>query len=193
MANCLVTVSGTTGTVLINYIDSGAIPRVLTSGPGTFLIDDGGSEYTWTNLSGDTAVSSLCIEFTEIVNNCYIFSWELTVPNQINNLKFTSVELGTDSNSIADLNFPFTKVTDLAAAINGLNLEQIKAKAYKVVRTTKTEYFMILKVQGTDIPFIKIKNIDSTHFLYLKGVYTSNCLPAGYTEIETCEVGTILT
>ena len=194
MATCLVTISGTTGEVLINYVDSGSDPRTLTAAPGQLYLDDTGTDYEWTNLSGDAAVSSGCVTFTEIESNCYIIDWQQISHSSYiaAEYKFDAVVVGATTSSINESNFPGSALT-LANSINALNLDTIKAVGYKVVSTASvSESYLIVKVQGTDIPYIKIKNIDDTHYIYLKGTLTVNCLPTGYTAIQTCTIGSVL-
>lgn len=194
MAACLVTISGSTGQVLINYIDAGSDPRSVIAGPGTLYLEDDGSDYEWTTLSGDAAVSSGCVSFTEVPNSCYMLSWEEHAPSGWGapTLNFDAVILGTDIYTIDESRYP-GNVQTLAENINALNLDFLKATGYKVVSGTNLlESFLILTVRGADdVPQIRIKNEDDTHHLYLIGE-TSTCLPAGYTAIDTCEIGTVL-
>lgn len=196
MAACLVTISGTSGQVLIKYVDSGSEPRSVIAGPGTLYLEDDGTDYEWTTLSGDAAASSGCITLTEVPNVCYVVDWEEYPPSGWGapTMTIDALILGSNTYAMNEVRFP-ANVQNVGEAVNALNLDTVKATAYKVISPTDgasaLESFLILTVRGTDVPYLRIKNEADTHNLYLIGV-TSTCLPAGYTEIDTCEIGTIL-
>lgn len=194
MATCLITVAGTSGSVLINYIDAGSVPRSLVAGVGPFYLNDTGTSYTWSKVSGDATASSLCVTLTEVVTKCYIVSWELPLDYKLPAYatSFDSIILGDTTYNLNDVAFPYDRNFAIATSINSLGLESIKATAFKKVSTSsKVQFFLIIKVLGTEIPYIKVKNPDGDMFIYLKGVYTANCLPAGYTAIDVCEFGSV--
>ena len=147
MALCSITISGTSGSVLINYVDAGTVARTLTAGLGTLSIDDAGSDYTFTTLSGDATLTSGCISFTEVELNCYILSWELNEFNTLDNadFKFDAVEIGSTSYNMTDVNYPFCNILTLADSINSLGLDAVKATGYKIISGDKNQYFLILQ------------------------------------------------
>lgn len=186
MASCLITIGGTTGFVQIDYLDSGSDPRVVIAGPGTLYLEDDGSDYEWTNLSGDADVSSGCISFTEVPTTCYTFGWEVwrTQPAYLPDMKFDAVIVDDVEYEISEISYPVKDAVYLADKINALDEATIKAVAYKDVSSSdKKEHFIILKVRSENIPLLRIKNVDSTHHIYLRGE-ASDCLPAGYTEVS---------
>lgn len=193
MATCLVTVSGTSGEVLIKYTDAGSVERSIIAGVGPFYLNDTGTDYTWMNLSGDASAASGCITLTEVVTTCYILSWEVSRYDMSSFSKYMFKSVVTNSdNDIDELIFPYTNSSRIGAVINNLNNPNIKAVGYKHIFSDKNQNFLILKVSGSDTPYLKIRNEEDTHYLYIKGEPTMDCLPAGYTEIETCRIGTSL-
>lgn len=196
MATCLVEITGSTGQVLINYTDSGSAARSVIAGPGQLYLDDDGSDYEWTTLSGDAAVDSSCITFVEVATACYVLSWEEFPPTGWGEptLNFDAVILGTDVYTMDTARYP-GNVQTVAENINALNLDFIKATGYKVLSPSSgsdsLESFLILTVKGADVPMLRITNEAETHYLYLLGE-SSTCLPAGYTAIDTCQIGTVL-
>lgn len=199
MAACLVTVSGTSGSVLIQYVDGSSVSHSIISDITTSLyISDTGSDYTFTTLSGDAIASSGCVTLTEIEINHYILSWEIvrTVPQRSVGQVFDAVVIGSTTTPIDEVSFPYDPSLDVIKSINALNLPNIKATGYKIVDdtdiTVPLQYFVILKVTGTDIPYIRISNSDASHNIFLKGVYTATALPAGYTAVDVCEIGSTL-
>lgn len=196
MASCLVTVSGTSGSVLIKYVDSSAVAhRVISDITTSLYIKDGGTNYTYTTLSGDAIASSLCITINELPTNHYIISWEnvRSVPQRYIGQKFDAVILGSTTTSIDTSMYPFDPTLKIINNINTLNLEDFKITGYKIVTPTNStdpfKYYLIVQVLGTDIPYIRINNTNNTMPLYLKGVYTATALPAGYTAVNTCQIG----
>ena len=198
MAAGLITVSGT-GQVLIQYIDAGSVARSLITGPGTLYLDTTGTDFTWTTLSGNATASSGVITLVEIETTCYILSWEEPILgiNTFQNprLKFNGIELDGVTTSINESYFPMSSLR-VGTSINDADISNIKATAYKDVISNGSapeSHYLIVQVQGTDvIPYLRIANETSSQHLYIKGVVTGNCLPAGYTAIETCQFGSVL-
>lgn len=200
MAACLVTVSGTSGSVLIEYIDAGSVKHSIISDITTSLyIETGGSAYTYTTLSGDAIASSGCITITALPAKCYIFDWEWSrepmFPYDLG-LLFTELIVGSTTYTLLECAYPNSGEYSVLNAVNALDVPEVKGVAYKTVYpsdlTLPVEYFAIIKVKGNEIPYLKIRNQADTHSIFLKGTYTADCLPAGYTEVDTCAIGTSL-
>ena len=189
MATCLVTISGTSGEVLIKYTDVGAVNRYVKAGLGQLYLDDTGSDYEWSTLSGDAAAASGCITLREVPVDCYLFSWQRLLKDEITDAEVDAFIWNSTTYTFSTLcTFP-RSYGRIAAAINSLNESDFKAAAFKEVYTTdKSEQFLIVKVRGGDAPKLRITNEAGTHFMYLIGE-SSTCLPAEYTEIDTCEIG----
>lgn len=190
MAACLITIAGTSGKVLIEYTDSSSVKHSIISDIGPLYINDTGSEYTYTTLSGDATASSLCVTISEVAKKCYILDWEvlkLVNPKYIGQT-ITQLLVGTTTFTFATpVLFPDSVFT-IVTAINQLNSLLVKATAYRQVNTTnKSEYFIILTIKGNDIPYLKINSATDNHNLFLKGTLTTNCLPTGYNSILNCD------
>lgn len=198
MAACLITISGTSGEVLIRYVDSTSTSRSLISGIGTLYLEDDGTDYTWTTLSGDAVAASGCITLTEVDTICYVISWEKYVNPYVytnTNLVIDALILGSSTYSMTEYAFPRFPAT-VGDNINALNLEDVKAVGYKIVAGTTyldpTSFYLIVKVRGTSVPYLRVNNPTTSKALYLKGEVSSSCLPTGYTLIDTCSLGTSL-
>ena len=190
MATCLVTVSGTSGEVFIKYTDSGSVDRYLRAGLGQLYLDDNGTDYEWSTLSGDAAAASGCITLTEVPIVCHLISWQRLLVDEISDAKVDAILLDdTVYEFSTSYTFPRSQAK-IADAINSLNESDFKAVAFKqVTASNKSEYFLIIKVRGDKVPKLRITNEAGTHFMYLIGE-ASSCLPAEYIEISTCELGT---
>lgn len=192
MATCLVTITGTSGEVLIKYTDSGSVSRYVKSGLGQLYLDDDGSDYEWSTLNGDAAAASGCITLTEIPITCYLFSWQRLLADSLSDAKIDAFIWNSNEYAFSTA-YTFPRgYAKIAGAINALNESDFKAVAYKeVLSQNKSEQFLIVKVRGGDAPMLRITNDDGTHFMYIIGE-TTTCLPAGYTEIDTCEIGSYI-
>lgn len=187
MAACLITVSGTSGELIINYKISTTSYSIRT-GIGTLYIEDTATAVTYTTLSGDVIASSGCLTITNLAFNCYKLSWKGIVTD---NYKFVSVTLGTDTLSIpGDVVFPESKLS-LVDAVNSIGDDRIKITQYSVGVPSGSTIFAaerdyIIRVIGTDIPIFKIKNSDNSSYIYLHGV-SSACSITGYTDVNICD------
>jgi len=196
MPSCVVTVTGTTGSVEIRYILTGTA-HVMTGIFGeTLYINDAATEITYTNISGNAAASSACVTITNLPSACYIVDWSLLFLDAINgvygylnntNYTFTGVIINNVLSAIAPINYNTLTPNTLANAINNLNNYRLKATAVRsIISTNFNEYFLVLKTIGSFIPEVKINNPSGNHTLYLKGVVSGSCLPVGYTAIDIC-------
>lgn len=187
MAACLVTVSGTSGEVLIKY-EIGGLPYSLTSGIGTFYIESTATSVTYTTISGNAIATSLCLTIAPVVTACFRFNWKGIVAN---GYTITAVIIGNDTLNFTPIPFPQTR-TELATAINSTYSDRIKAILYKEVipigatLDSQIEYNYIVKVYGGEVPILSINNADSTGRIYIYGT-VSPCNVAGYDTVNTCE------
>ena len=190
MAACLITVTGTSGVIRINYTISG-IPYTIETSIGEFYIDDTATDVTYTTLSGDLiAADDGCLSpsITELPASCYLISWKgISAPGYIINRVYLGYETG--GFVIQDTSFPAG--VSLVDAINGADDDSVKVIGYKVVRfpSPEAEYSSsyLLKVLGNQPPNIRVRNADSSEFFYIHGVLQANCLPKeGYTIVDPC-------
>lgn len=184
MAACLITVSGTSGTVRVDYLD-GVTPGTVTSGIGTFYIEDTYTDVTYTTLSGDAIASSGCFTITALPFACYELRWTgLNAPDYM----IDAVILGADTFTIPDVEFPRSNY-NLPEAINNLNNESIKLVQLQITNVALAPYediySYIFRVVGPEIPILRVRNADSSGYIYIHGE-PSACSIVGYTDINLC-------
>jgi len=186
MAACLITVSGTSGVIRIDYTISGT-PYSIQTSIGSFYIDDTATDVTYTTLSGDLiATDSGCLTpaIAELPASCYLISWEnLPITGYIAN----AVLLGQDTITISDTTFPNSKLV-IVDSINGADSNNVKVVGYlfsSVGLNTVSSY--LLKVLGSELPILRVRNSNNTEFIYIHGVLQADCLPIeGYTIVDPC-------
>ena len=184
MAACLISVNGTSGVIRINYTING-IPYTIKTSTGNFYIEDTATDVTYTTLTGDLTASSECFTITELFFNCYKINWTgLTTPDY----KINEILLGSYSAILPNISFPNSGFS-LIDSINNLGIDSIKIVGYKIDTPLWTDsinynYNYIFKVVGNDVPIIKIKNADTSGYIYIHGVPASCTLPIDYTPIE---------
>lgn len=187
MAACLITISGTSGLLRLDYKIS-SIPYSIETGVGTLYIEDTATDVTYTTLSGDLVASSGCLTITEIPLNCYSIFWEELIAHDY---AIESIILGNETISISEVSFSNAGVY-LANSINDLDDNRIKVIGYKkeynyINDVQYVQYYYVFKVFGIDTPILKIRNADSTNYIYIYGILSGSCsLPSGYTPIEPC-------
>lgn len=189
MAACLITVTGTSGVIRVNYTISGT-PYTVETSVGQFYIEDTATDVTYTTLSGDLVASSGCLTITELAASCYKLLWKnITAPNYISE----AIILGGATITIADTSFPFSQL--LVENINNANDDRVKVIGYKYefINPTGKEIdqvynlYYILKVLGADIPILRVRNADDDGYIYIYGVLQVDCLPqAGFTIVDPC-------
>jgi len=187
MAACLISVTGTSGVIRINYTISATLYTIETS-VGDFYIEDTATDVTYTTLSGDLTATSGCFTITEVIPICYKILWKgLATDGYIAN----AIILGNDIITITNTVFPKTR-HDLITNINNANDDRVKVIGYKfrsVIYTEFTTYdsSYIVKVLGADIPMLRVKNMDNTGYIYIPGVLQPDCLPQeGFTIVDPC-------
>ncbi len=178
MATCLVTVGGTYGEVLIKYVDSGSTPHSLISGPGTFYLDDTGSDYTYSVVYGDVTVTSLCITFTNLPYVCYVINWGNSLGKSLlSQFKVQSIIAGSLEYS---LYIPTDMVlsSTLAHAINNIGDYNITCQSFKHPNQ------IIVKTLTPDVPYIKLSDSATSFNIYLKGQAVANCVPSDFEQMD---------
>ena len=132
MAACLITVTGTSGVIRINYTISGT-PYTIETSIGSFYIDDTATDVTYTTLSGDLiATDSGCLTpaISELPANCYLISWDF-VGTEYNTANAIFLGYGPGGEiTIPDTSFPNSNYS-LVDAINNLGDDSIKVIGFK--------------------------------------------------------------
>lgn len=192
MAACLITVTGTSGVIRINYTIN-AIPYTIETSIGEFYIDDTATDVTYTTLSGDLiATDDGCLTpaIAELPANCYKISWtNVGTEYNIANAIFLGYGIGGQI-TIPDVSFPNGRYS-FVDAINNLGNDNVKVIGYKTVGLTEVSTVFsrsfILKVLGTERPDLRVRNTDNTGYIFIHGVLQPDCLPqAGYTIVDPC-------
>lgn len=183
MAACLISITGTSGTIRLNYI-IGSTPYTIETSKGTLYIEDTATSVTYTRLEGDLVASSSCLTVTSLPANCYTIKW-----NNINASGYVinAVILGATTISIPSTNFP-NSALDLVSAINDLYNDKVKVVGHKIINSTVPYSYdnsYIFKVLGTDIPILRLYNATTTTYLYIHGV-ASSCTISGYEQVVPC-------
>lgn len=186
MAACLITITGTSGEVRIDYLD-GIISKHVTSGIGTMYLEDTYTNVTYTTISGDAIASSLCFTITALPYNYYMLSWR-----GICSEGYTIVKaiLGIVEYTIPDTEFPISK-ENLIMNINNASIPEFKIVGYKynyngIMPISNIRISYIVRTLGTEIPYLKVRDLTNETSLYIKGT-SSIELPVGFTAIEVCE------
>jgi hypothetical protein len=188
MAACLITVTGTSGIIKVDYKIS-AIDYSIQTSIGSFYIDDTATDVTYTTITGDLVATSGCLTITELSANYYLLSWKGI---SADNYKTASILLGSEEIVLPEVSFPITG-KNLPPAVNNLEDVRVSIIGFKIVFLGYNpipeygyEQNYIFKVLGTDIPILKVKNADDTSYIYIYGESTSSTLPSGYIAVEPC-------
>jgi hypothetical protein len=187
MAACLISVTGTVGVIRVNYKIS-SVPYSIETSVGDFYIEDTATDVTYTTLSGDLVASSGCLTITELPPVCYKISWEgIATDGYIAN----AIILGNDTITIANTTFPESR-KDLITNINNANDDRVKVIGYKfnLVGYSKFNSYdssYIVKVLGSEVPILRVRNADDTGYIHIHGVVQPDCLPqTGFTIVDPC-------
>ena len=182
MAACLITVTGTSGKIYLQYKES-SVAKSLLLGIGSIFLDDSTvTDLTYTVITGDVAISSSCLTLVSKPIVCCKLSWDIS---NLKDYKFVSFSLDGEEYTINPVSF-VNSFYQLAKAVNELQISEIKIT--EGIQSIIGEYGrtqMILKVISDDLPVFKIANSDNTVFIYLKTV-TATCSNTGYTQFNTC-------
>lgn len=197
MASCLITIGGTSGEVLIKYKLGGVDQSMISTFGKSIYINDAATNITYTTLSGNATASSLCVTITELPYICYDLSWEtydILKRNPPFSLKFDAILLDEEVISIPETTVDRYAIGNLVDNINGVD-ERVKLIAGKPLESNRytTNFYLLIRVAGSEIPSLRIKNTDVTlgrdpHYMYIKGTVASDCTPdSGYEEYTICE------
>jgi len=178
MATCLVTVGGTYGEVLIKYVDSGSVSHSLISGPGTFYLDDDGSDYTYSVIYGDVTVASSCITFTNLPYVCYVIYWGDSLGKSLlSQFKVQSIIAGSLEYSLYNSgSLVFSE--SVGRAINNIGDYNITCQSFQFPNR------LIVKTLTPDVPYLKLSDSLSSFNIYLKGIPVNDCVPSGYEALD---------
>lgn len=193
MAACQINIGGL-GTVLIKYILNGNKNEIIVTSGSPVFIDSTATNITYSVISGVASVTSSCLSLSNLPRSCFKYSWSFSknciscaglYTSAQSIYRFNSLYYTVD-HSITPTNINLVTPLTLATEINNLNIDNVKATAYKVTETL-TEYRieLILTVFGLTVPEIVMESPVGPDKLFLKGV-SSACLPAGFTSINVC-------
>ena len=179
MATCLITVGGTYGEVLFNYLDSGSVAHSIVSGPGEFYLDDDGSDYTYSILYGDVTASSGCITLTEIPFNCYLIYWRETDSCSLKNQYIVQsiIAGGVEYSLYQKMGTKAFTAYNIASVINDLGYPIITAPAYQGDN-------IIIRTLNGEVPYLKLSDKSISYNIYLKGTEVMDCIPSGYIPMD---------
>lgn len=189
MAAALITISGTSGKVLVRY-KIGSVQHNLETDIGTLYIEDTATDVTYTTLTGDAIASSTVFTIAALPYIYYNLFWKGIESEGYSFVSFTNDGVTTPIPS--NIPFPNPRVT-LANVINSLDIDSFKIVKYKSAitdfnsttgeATVSNSY--IIRATSPIIEF-KIKNADNTGFIYLKPEPTTLGSLTGYTDIDVC-------
>lgn len=184
MATCLITIGGTYGEILFNYVDSGSVSHSIVSGPGIFYLDDTGSDYKYTVLYGDVTASSSCITLVNSPFTCYLIYWEDTPLCSLKSqYDIQSLIVGSTEYNLYSITAGAPlKAGNVAFAINELGYPSVSSPAIK------DSVYLIVRTLNGDVPYLKLSNKQILFDIYLKGQAVDDCVPTGYTQLNVWPV-----
>jgi len=185
MPAALISITGTSGKVLLNYLQS-AVAKSAILDIGTLFLDDATvTAVTYTTLSGDAIASSLVFTITNLPYQYYKLEWKGL---KSDGYKIKNILLGIDTFNIPEVDFPNSDY-NLINSVNELNNDEVKITDIKVSPPNLPNGFVnfsyIFRILGNDTPELEIRNIDNTGYIYVKGVSTAYPV-VGYTSITIC-------
>lgn len=189
MAAALISITGTSGNVLLRY-KIGTIQHNVEADIGNIYIEDTATNVTYTTLSGNAIASSLVFSITALPFVYYDLFWKGIIADDYSFVSFTTDNIITPI--VPTVPFPNSDVT-FANVINALNVEFFKIIKYKKLVTSlniltgKITYSISYIIRSTNSAIeFKIKNADNTGFIYLKPTSVLLTSLTGYTDIDTC-------
>lgn len=184
---CDITITGTSGSVIILYTINGHTDSVTGSVGDVVYISKNAINVSYVTVTGDAVPDTSCLVIEEADYNCYLFSWEIGAPDQVplDDAIFTQVNLGTTNWTISS---PYTVYEtllnvsgrDMFTTVNNIGTPLIIASCYL---DSDINSYLFVKVVGTDIPKIRITNPtgEGTDFMYIYGVLQDSCdCPDGF-------------
>lgn len=197
MAACLVTISGTSGLLKLNYTLS-SVAYSIETGVGTLYIESTATGVTYTTLSGNVTAASLCLTITAAPSVCNLLMWKGLNTNP-NGYVADAIILGSETTLIAETVWP-NSATGLIDAINNLSYDKVKVIGYNSSTTVNSNsttnfyYNYILRTLGTDVPMLRVRNADSTGYIYIPSTLLASCaIPSDYELVTPCYSQTPIT
>jgi hypothetical protein len=188
MAACIVNITGTSGTLKLNYtlsavqysIETGIVPV------GTLFIDSAATSVTYTTLSGDViaaAGAGCALSITAAPLVCSNLSWDanITASGYVAN----GILLGSSIIPIAEAKWPGSG-SILIDSINNANDDRVKVIGYKSNSGSLLSYSYILKYIGASAPQLMVRNSANTAYIYVPSILSSCTVPSDYTVITPC-------
>jgi len=196
MAACLVTISGSSGLLKLNYTIS-AVAYSIETGVGTLYIESTATSVTYTTLSGNVTAASGCLTITAAPSVCNLLMWKglNTYPN---GYVADAIILGSETTLITQTVWP-NSALGLIDNINNVTYDKVKVIGFKdnsssVDYNYNYEYYYILRTLGTDIPMLRVRNADSTGYIYIPSTLLASCaIPEDYELITPCYSQTPIT
>ena len=191
MAACLVTISGSSGLLKLNYTIS-AVAYSIETGVGTLYIESTATGVTYTTLSGNVTAASSCLTITAAPSVCNLLMWKgLSTDPQ--GYVADAIILGSETTLITETSWPNSRST-LIDSINNLSYDKVKVIGYKTGGNYDFETYYILRTLGIDTPILRVRNFDSTGYIYIPSTLLADCtLPSGYDLITPCYSQTPIT
>lgn len=190
MASCLITITGTSGSVLIQYTLSGNPGSMTVNYGQSVYINDAATAITYTRLSGDAVAASGCVTITAKPSQCYLFQWETInqTNSQVYDMVFDAILDENTVYSIDDVEYTtrngWNKVAVSLAALDNENI--IPLEGIEVLSNRGSgKNSLIVRTIGFTQPYLRVHNPASNFNLYVKGV-ASDCSEDGYEEFNNC-------
>ena len=187
MAACIVNITGTSGTLKLNYtlssvqysIETGIVPA------GTLWIESTATNVTYTTLSGDVIASAGAgcgLTITAAPAVCSLLTWNNTI--SATGYYANAIILGTTIIPITDTIWP-SSGGSLVTNINNASNDNVKVIGYK--STSSSSYSYILRTIGSSVPQLRVRNADNTGFIYVPAATMASCtVPSDFQYIVPC-------
>jgi len=188
MSSCTINITGTIGSVTINYKLDGVSNSMTGAAGQTLYINSDATDVTYTNLNHlttDASAESNCIDLEPLHTGYYVFSWETS---HLSNLFIDKLIVGdTEYSFVTPVSFNTKNPHDLCDAVEALDLGvSIVPTSWYIFKTKKSTYInrFILKVDGPKDIFLRAKNTVAqglVTYLFIKGFDTLDPVPDKYT------------
>ncbi len=189
MAACLITITGTTGTLELRFKLSGVDKTIIFNESNLITVDDATvTDVTYT-ADGDMVATSGCLTITDEPATCRLWYWK---DLDLENYEIDAVVVESTVTEITNVPIDST-ITEIAETINSSTTYRTKVLGIKsdIVMDgieafpTSNETFIKIRVFGTDEPFLRLKELSSSSYLYVPSTSTT-CDLTDYTEINEC-------
>lgn len=203
MALSSVTITG--GEVLIKYVLSG-VQYTISSGPGSFSIDNGGTSYKWIAISGSPTLSApgfTSSAFVQITSNYKIFTWDIytsyinnsgtSFTSSVNDFNFTSLLIGSTIYTF-DTAVSINNSVEVGTQINLLKNASIESNSYKsdssYIKSGNSSIYQVINSLVIDVKdligdvYLIMKNSITNSEYFIPGKISTDT-PTGFTPIES--------